>query len=180
MQRIYSAFMYHLATRSVKCRFLEAKDGREGINDSWDRIKHYPSQRVWGINGDFMVFENYFQRCVDILNFGGTKFGMGQSLFVSGFNTPMHRYTQEFPLNNCVKASSVGGCSFVFRHMDLPIFLETLEQPKMNRGFDLHLNEAFDNILTASPSVSQHLGFLNGLNQQHLSGFPGAFARVRG
>jgi len=180
IQRIYSAFMFHVSAQRIKCRFIQAKDGRSGINESWDRIKYYKSHRYWGLNGDFMVFENYFKRCSDILAFGKSTFGEDKPLFVSGFNTPMHKHSEEFIHNNCIKALSVGGCSFVFEDKDLDSFLSTLNKPTINRGFDLHLGQVFDNILTSSPSVSQHLGFLTGLNQQHLSGFPGAFASIRG
>jgi len=180
IQRIYTAFMYTLLPQGIKCRLLEAKDGREGINASWDRIKHYPSNHIWGLNGDMMVFENYFERCLSILTFGIEKYGMGSSLLVSGFNTPMHPVELTHYEQKCVKAPSVGGCAFVIRHMDVVLFLEALGKPTMNRGFDLHLGEVFDCILTANPSVSQHIGILTGLNQLQLSGFPGAFARVRG
>lgn len=180
MRRIYSAFMYALLPYGVKCKFIEAKDGRDGINDSWDRIKHYPSPRTWGLNGDMMVFENYFERCDYIFNFGQNKYGFDKSLLVSGFNTPLHPVKLNHYDVKCVEATSVGGCAFVFGAKDTPIFMEALGKPTMKRGFDLHLGEVFDVILTADPSVSQHLGILTGLNQLHLSGFPGAFARMRG
>jgi len=179
MQRIYTAFMYTLLNIGIKCRFLKAKDGRDGINASWDRIKHYPSNKVWGLNGDMMVFENYFQRCSDILDFGVQTYGVDSSLLVSGFNTPMHPVELQHFNEKCVKAPSVGGCAFVMYNKDVPTFLDALGKPTMNRGFDLHLGEVFDCILTAEPSVSQHLGILSGLNQLQLAGFPGAFARMR-
>jgi hypothetical protein len=180
MQRIYNAFMYMLLPMGIKCRYLEARDGREGINESWDRIKHYPSKLTWGINGDMMVFENYFQKCTDILEFGQQEYGYNSSLLVSGFNTPMHPVEKKHFNEKCVKAPSVGGCAFVMHNKDVPVFLQALGKPTMNRGFDMHLGEVFNTILTSDPSVSQHLGFFTGLNQLHLSGFPGAFARVRG
>lgn len=180
IQRVYTAFMYALLPQGVKCRLLEARDGREGINASWDRIKHYPSMLTWGLNGDMMVFENYFQRCYEILEFGQKEYGMESSLLVSGFNTPMHPVEKMHFEMKCVKAPSVGGCAFVMHNKDVPVFLDALGKPTMSRGFDLHLGEVFDTILTSDPSLSQHLGFYTGLNQLHLSGFPGAFARMRG
>lgn len=180
IQRIYTSFMFALLPKGIKCRFLEAKDGRVGINASWDRIKHYPSRMTWGLNGDMMVFENYFERCTNIHSFGKRKFGMDNSLLVSGFNTPLHPVIAELPEGKCVRAPSVGGCAFLLSHEDVPVLLDSLGKPTMTRGFDLHLGEVFDTILTSSPSVSQHLGIFTGLNQLQLSGFPGAFARVRG
>jgi len=178
IHRIYSAFMYAMIPLGIKTRFLLSKDGRSGINESWDRIKHYGCDRIWMLNGDMLVLSRYFSECAKILEYGEKTFS-NKSVIVSGFNTPIHPITRTIPLINANIAPSVGGCSEVTYWKNLDKLLECFGTPKtMNRGWDLHIGEVFDKILVANPSQSQHIGILTGLNQLQLSGFPGAWATL--
>lgn len=179
MQRIFSAFSYALLPRRIATRWLDAKDGREGINDSWDRMKHYRCDTIHMMNGDMIVFENYFTKTKELLAKAERKHP-DSSVLVSGFNTPLHRAVErDIPLGAIV-TKSVGGCALTLRWKNLDKILECLGKPTMNRGFDLHLGEVFDKIYVTDPSVSQHIGIFTGLNQLSLTNFPGAWARVRG
>ena len=176
MQRIYSAFSYAMVPLGIHTRWLDAKDGRSGINESWDRIKYYKCDRIWMLNGDMMVFSNYFRKCSDLLEFGGKE--IDWHVIVSGFNTWLHPPVKKFPKQKAIKVSNVGGCSLVLYWDNLSSLLECLGRPTMNRGFDLHLGELFDNILVTDPSQSQHIGIFSGLNQLYLANFPGAWANI--
>jgi len=179
VKRIYSAFKFALLPFRVHARFIEAKDGRKGINQSWERIRHYPCDRIWMLNGDMMVFSNYFEKCKTLLDVAEAKY-KNESVIVSGFNTPLHPPIAKVGFQNAIQVSNVGGCSEVVYWKNLDKLLECFGMQKaMNRGWDLHIGEVFDKILVTNPSASQHLGFYEGLNQLYLSGFPGAWAEVR-
>jgi len=180
MHRIYSSFMYVLLPLGIRTRWLYAKDGRSGINQSWEQIRHYRCDRIWMLNGDMLVFSNYFERCRKLLDYGEMTFP-DEAIIVSGFNTPLHPVTRLLAAEKAVIAPSVGGCSEVTNWKNLDLLLDCFGMQKaMNRGWDLHIGEVFDKILVTNPSVSQHIGVLTGLNQLSLAGFPGAWADVRG
>lgn len=178
MHRIYTSFMYSLLPQGIKTRLLYAKDGRKGINQSWERIRHYPCDNIWMLNGDMMVFSNYFTRCSALLDYGERTYP-NESVIVSGFNTPIHPVIHSLPGAGAVVAPSVGGCSEVVKWKHLELLLKCFgEQKSMDRGWDLHIGDIFNKILVTAPSVSQHIGIMTGLNQLHLSGFPGAWADI--
>ena len=179
MQRIYAAFKYALLPTGIRTRWLDAKDGRSGINESWERIKHYQCDRIWMLNGDMMVFSNYFQRCSEIYDWAEATYP-DQANIISGFLTPIHPVSPERTPPGIVKAPSVGGCSEVvsWKHLDKLLQCFGVEKG-MDRGWDLSIGDVFDNIFVTSPSASQHTGILTGLNQLYLAGFPGAWATVR-
>lgn len=177
IQRIFSAFSYFLLPHGIKTRFVAAKDGRSGINDSWDRIKYYQSRHIWMLNGDMMVFPKYFETCMSVYNHAIKSDG---AVLCSGFNTPFHPALSKVDNGkySYIKTRNVGGCSLLTGWNNIGKILECLATPTMNRGFDLHLGSVFDRIVVTNPSQSQHLGFYTGLNQISLAGFPGAFALV--
>lgn len=178
IHRIYSAFMFAVLPIGIKTRFLEAKDGRGGINQSLERIRHYPCNNIWILNGDMLVLSDYFSRCKTLQETAQKNNQYRGSIIVSGFNTPIHK-----PITitqfKAIVTSSVGGCSILTDWNNLNKLLECFgAQKSMNRGWDLHIGEVFDNILVTNPSASQHIGILSGLNQLYLSGFPGAWANI--
>jgi hypothetical protein len=179
MQRIFSSMSYSLLQRGIRSKWLPPKDGRSGINQSLNMVRYFKSDLVWILNGDMMVFSNYFERCYNTLMFGLKKYGEEKSLIVSGFDTHLHPHTEEYRLSGTSKVDNVGGCSEVFRWKDLDSFLDCLSTPVgMNRGWDMYMGRIFDNILVTTPSSSQHIGILTGLNQVSLAGWPGAWANV--
>ncbi|PIR43293.1 hypothetical protein COV24_03475 [candidate division WWE3 bacterium CG10_big_fil_rev_8_21_14_0_10_32_10] len=178
IQRIYSAFMYACLPIGIKARFLPAKDGRYGINQSLDRIKYYKSDRIWILNGDMIVLSNYFGRCSDIHNYGINQYG-DDGLMVSGFHTFLHGYTDVLSVCGALKKKSISGQSNLVSWNNLDRLLKCFSSPTMNRGWDLHIGENFKTILVTNPSASQHIGIFEGLNQVGLSGFPGSWADLR-
>jgi hypothetical protein len=177
LDRIFSAFSYAALRRGVKARMVHAKDGRSGINESLDRIKHYFTPHIFILNGDMMVFPRYFAENMRVYKGAKKKF-KGESIFVSGFNTTFHPPIARIPELNAIQTRTFGGCSCLTEWENLDKILNALGKPTMSRGWDLHIGEVFDRPIVCNPTQCQHLGFLTGLNQVSLAGFPGAFAHI--
>lgn len=179
VNRIFSSFSYILLQMGIRTRFLEAKDGRSGINQSLDRVRYYPSNNVWILNGDMLVFSNYFS-IVNNLHSAAIrhKSNNGKRIIVSGFNTPLHPPIETRPDMEAIVTKNVGGCSILTKRENMELLLDCFSRPTMTRGWDLHIGEVFDKIYVTRPSQSQHIGIFSGLNVLNLSGFPGAWADI--